>query len=50
MSENNLNSDNLNNNSNNNNNESDPATNNNFSNYLQEFETINEAFPDEDPM
>ena len=31
-------------------NESDPATNNNFSNYLQEFETINEAFPDEDPM
>ena len=34
----------------NNNNESDPATNDNFSNYLQEFETINEAFPDEDPM
>ena len=37
-------------NDNNNNNESDPATNDNFSNYLQEFETINEAFPDEDPM
>jgi hypothetical protein len=34
----------------NNNNESDPATNDNFSNYLQEFETINEAFPDEDPV
>ena len=32
------------------NNESDPATNDNFSNYLQEFETINEAFPDEDPV
>jgi hypothetical protein len=38
------------NNMNNNNNESDPATNDNFSNYLQEFETINEAFPDEDPV
>ena len=38
------------NNKNNNNNESDPATNDNFSNYLQEFETINEAFPDEDPV
>ena len=37
-------------NDNNNNNESDPATNDNFSNYLQEFETINEAFPDEDPV
>jgi hypothetical protein len=48
MSENeNNNNENINNN---NNNESDPATNNNFSNYLQEFETINEAFPDEDPM
>ena len=39
-----------NNKNNNNNNESDPATNDNFSNYLQEFETINEAFPDEDPV
>ena len=39
-----------NNNNKNNNNESDPATNDNFSNYLQEFETINEAFPDEDPV
>ena len=38
------------NNKNNNNNEFDPATNDNFSNYLQEFETINEAFPDEDPV
>ena len=38
------------NNKNNKNNESDPATNDNFSNYLQEFETINEAFPDEDPV
>ena len=37
-------------NNNNNNNESDPAMNDNFSNYLQEFETINEAFPDEDPV
>ena len=38
------------NNKNNNNNESDAATDDNFSNYLQEFETINEAFPDEDPV
>jgi hypothetical protein len=48
MSENNNN--NNDNNKNNNNNESDPATNDNFRNYLQEFETINEAFPDEDPV
>ena len=48
MSENNNNDND--NNKNNNNNESDPATNDNFSNYLQEFETINEAFPDEDPV
>ena len=47
MSENNNND---NDNNKNNNNESDPATNDNFSNYLQEFETINEAFPDEDPV
>ena len=44
------NDNNNNNKNNNNNNESDPATNDNFSNYLQEFETINEAFPDEDPV
>ena len=50
MSENDDNNNKKNDNNKNNNNESDPATNDNFSNYLQEFETINEAFPDEDPM
>lgn len=50
MSENDDNNNKKNDNNKNNNNESDPATNDNFSNYLQEFETINEAFPDEDPV